>query len=163
MDLGPEELSQFNLFCAYHLGITRNNTYKFHSVQEVARRFNVSVEEIKHRITELGLETTVLRKLGFDAEMSQLDIKVAPEGVSRRELGRTMWAELGVEFIEPKPLGKPEGEDDEEAEAEVEAKAEGEAEASSSVADDELIADDGDVAEELDEAPAVVVEETAAA
>jgi hypothetical protein len=87
-------LSPFNLFCAYHLGVTKDNGYKFQSMPEVAKRFNVDVQSLKERLVEFSLETETLRRQGFDSEMGQLDIRVAPEGVSRRELARSMWLEL---------------------------------------------------------------------
>lgn len=99
---GPEELTPFNLFCAYHLGITRDEGYRFQSVSEVARRFGVEPRVIRDRLIEFGIDTESLRKLGFDPELAQLDIRVAPEGISRRELARTMWAEF-EDRIEPKP------------------------------------------------------------
>ena len=99
---GPEELTPFNLFCAYHLGITRDEGYRFQSVSEVARRFGVEPRVIRDRLMEYGIDTESLRKLGFDPELAQLDMRVAPEGISRRELARTMWAEFEDRIV-PKP------------------------------------------------------------
>ncbi len=91
---GPEELNEFNLFCAYHLGVTRTNGYKFQSLKEVASRFAATPAQIKRKLLEFGLDTETLRGVNFETEYYQLDIKVAPEGVSRRELGRSIWEEL---------------------------------------------------------------------
>ena len=130
---GPEELNQFNLFCAYHLGVTRDNGYKFQSIGEVARRFGVDVPTIKAKLAQYHIETEELRALGFESEYAHLDIKVAPEGVSRWALGQTMFDELGVQAPEPDPEPEPEAEapvnDEAEAEAEAEEEAEEEAEA----------------------------------
>ncbi|MEC8024351.1 MAG: hypothetical protein VX223_10485 [Myxococcota bacterium] len=100
---GPETLNQFTLFCAYHLGITRDDGYKFQSIGEVARRFNVDVAVIKAKLAQYHIETEELRTLGFESEYAHLDIKVAPEGVSRRALAQTMFDELNVAAPEPDP------------------------------------------------------------
>ena len=120
---GPEVLDEFNLFCAYHMGVTGGNGYKFQSVAEVARRFGTTPAVIKERLADYALEVETLRSCGFEVEFYQLDIKVAPEGVSRRELARTMWEEL-VSLRGPAPGPKvvedaPEAEDEAEAEAET--------------------------------------------
>ena len=150
---GPETLDSFNLFCAYHLGITRNNGYKFQSVREVANRFNTDPATIKRKLKQYGIESDTLRALGFEAEYAQLDIKVAPEGVSRRELAKDIWREYEDDIVELEPEPEPEPElEAEEAEAEeAEAEeAEGEADAELSAAD-ETEADEADSSAEADE------------
>ena len=112
---GPEALDQFNLFCAYHLGITRTDGYKFQSVGEVARRFAVSPEVIKTKLVQFHLQTESLRERGFDGEMAQLDIRVAPEGVSRRALARDIFDELEI----PEALPDPEPVEEETVEEEL--------------------------------------------
>ncbi len=142
----------FNLFCAYHLGITRNNGYKFQSVSEVARRFSVDVAVIKAKLHEFGIESDALRKLGFEAEYAQLDIKVAPEGISRRELARSIWVEFEADIV-PNPPAEPEPEPEpvEEAEAPEAAADEPEAEADEAEVDEaetpEAAADEADEVE----------------
>lgn len=148
---GPEELNQFNLFCAYHLGITRADSYKFQSLGEVARRFNVDPNIIKQKLKDYHLESESLRALGFDSEMMQLDIRVAPEGVSRRALGRTIFDELDL----PEPIeSEPEEPEVEEPEAEApEAEAEApESEAEASSEEDGAVSDDDGASEEDDDA-----------
>ncbi len=90
-----DRFTPFNLFASYHLGVTKDNGYKFQSMPEVARRFGVDVQSLKERLIEWKLDSETLRRGGFDSEMGQLDIRVAPEGISRRELARSMWLELG--------------------------------------------------------------------
>lgn len=90
-----DALTPFNLFCAYHLGVTRDNGYKFLSMPDVAKRFGLDVPGLRERIVEWRLDSETLRRSGFDSELMQLDIRVAPEGVSRRELARSMWLDLG--------------------------------------------------------------------
>ena len=87
-------LTPFNLFCAYHCGVTKENGYKFQSMVEVARRFSVDVQTLKMALNDFSLESETLRRAGFDSELAQLDIRVAPEGISRRELARSMWLEM---------------------------------------------------------------------
>ncbi len=100
---GNETLTPFNLFCAYHLGITADEGYSFQSLSEVARRFNTDVNTVKKRLADYGLETKDLEKLGFEAKYAQMDIQVAPEGVSRRALAQTMWADIEPHLPEPPP------------------------------------------------------------
>ena len=100
---GSDELDAFNLFCAYHLGITSRNQYKFQSIGEVARRFKVDVRAIKRKLTEYGLTTEAINKTGFSIKYAQMDIQVAPEGVSRRELAKYMWDEIEPD-LEPVEL-----------------------------------------------------------
>ena len=88
-------LTPFNLFCAYHLGVTKDNTFKFQSMPEVAKRFGLDIPGLKERILAWQLDSESMRRAGFDGELMQLDIRVAPEGVSRRELARSMWLDLG--------------------------------------------------------------------
>jgi hypothetical protein len=70
---------------------------------------------IKESLANFGISVEVLRERGFEAEYAQLDIKVAPEGVSRLELARSMWDELDLPPWVPPPV--EEAVETEEAEA----------------------------------------------
>ena len=121
---GNETLTPFNLFCAYHLGITADEGYSFQSLSEVARRFNSDANTVKKRLADYGLETKDLEKLGFEAKYAQMDIQVAPEGVSRRALAQTMWADIEPHLPEPPPepvVEEPVAESTEDAETLVDA------------------------------------------
>jgi hypothetical protein len=91
------ELSPFSAFCALYLGITERNGYARQDREAVARRFSLSLEELDLFLREHALERDSLSRAGFDAESARLDIEVAPEGISRLELARTLFEEL------PKP------------------------------------------------------------
>jgi hypothetical protein len=54
---------------------------------------------VKDRIQRYGLQTETLKAIGFEAKFFQLDIQVAPEGVSRREIARTIWEEFEAEIV----------------------------------------------------------------
>ena len=163
MPSGPEELDEFNLFCAYHMGITRGNGYKFQSLKEVAARFDTTLQILKRKLIEFGLETERLREVGFEAEFYQLDIKVAPEGVSRRELARTMWDEL-VELRGPAPgpSALPPLEEDEAPQTAV-SEPEPQPEASPAEAEEEAEASPPVEAPVVEEAEAPAADEVAAA
>ncbi len=91
---GPLELTPFELFCAYHLGITENNGYKRPSAREVARRFDVSVDEMHEAMSDFGIDSNSLGQRGFDLSLARLDVRVVPEGVDRREIARVHFNEL---------------------------------------------------------------------
>jgi hypothetical protein len=100
-----EQLTPFTLFCAYHLGITRDEGYSFQSLPQVARRFGMDVAQMKQRIEDFGLETKALEALGFEGKYAQMDIEVAPEGVSRIALAQSMWKDIEPHL--PTPPSEP--------------------------------------------------------
>lgn len=81
-------IDPFALFCAYHLGITAENTYRFQNVHEVARRFGVSSEEIQDALRAYRLDPDVLIHVGFDLASAQADVQLSPEGVDLTVLAR---------------------------------------------------------------------------
>ncbi len=82
------------LFSAYHLGITQNNQYKPQNIHDVARRFRTSPGRIKQALADNGLDSESVMSKDFDMGMAQLDIKVAPEGISKIELGKQLYKEF---------------------------------------------------------------------
>jgi hypothetical protein len=84
----------FELFCAYHLGITADGGYKTQNVHEIARRFNLSPAEVKQALIDHGIDSETVINADFDMAMAQLDIMVAPEGINRRELARGLYEEF---------------------------------------------------------------------
>ena len=105
--LRDEKLTPFTLFCAYHLGITRDEGYSFQSLPQVARRFGIDVASIKQKIEDFGLETKALEALGFEGKYAQMDIEVAPEGVSRIALAQSMWKDIEPHLPTPPPEPDP--------------------------------------------------------
>jgi hypothetical protein len=87
---GPGALE---LFCAAHLGITPDDGFKPAPLMEVARRFRMTPSELQELLREHGLDAETVRETGFDMEMARYDIKVAPAGISRRELAKPWFAE----------------------------------------------------------------------
>ena len=90
---GDQPPDGFELFCAYHLGITIDERYQKPSLTEVARRFNVSPEELKTLLVQFRIDKETIEKSDFDLQGAQLDIRVAPEGISRREIARDHYEE----------------------------------------------------------------------
>ena len=88
------QLRPFSVFCALHLGITENDGYREPHCGAVARRFGLSPEELDDYVREHRLTLDDLRESDFDLEGARLDIQVAPEGISRVELARTMFQEV---------------------------------------------------------------------
>ncbi|MCZ7582533.1 MAG: hypothetical protein M5R36_03910 [Deltaproteobacteria bacterium] len=87
-------LDPFELFCAYHLGITADGRYRQQNIHDLSRRFNCSPAEIKQALADYELDPKTLINSDFDMSMAQLDIMVAPEGVDRRELARPWYEEF---------------------------------------------------------------------
>jgi hypothetical protein len=88
------KISAFDLFCAYHLGITEDGGYRFQNLHDVARRFGVPSGVIKQLLADYGLDADAIVQAKFDMASAQVDIMSAPEGVSRRELAKGLWDEL---------------------------------------------------------------------
>jgi hypothetical protein len=88
------ELAPFSVFCALHLGITEDDGYSQRGLSAVANRFGLSPDELEDYLREQGLTLDDLKAADFDLDSARLDIQVAPEGISRVELARTMFAEV---------------------------------------------------------------------
>lgn len=87
---GPPDA--FSLFCSYHLGVTPEDGYQKPSLGETARRFGVNPDELKGLLTQHGLDPESVARSKFDLEGARLDIRVAPEGISRLEIAREHFA-----------------------------------------------------------------------
>ncbi|CAI2717368.1 hypothetical protein [Nitrospina watsonii] len=87
-------IEPFELFCAYHLGITRDKGYKPSNINEVARRFNADPATIKQALQEYNMDPGSLLDRDFDMALAQLDIQVAPEGVDRKELAKNIYEDF---------------------------------------------------------------------
>ena len=91
---GGAPLEPFELFCAYHLGITVEGRYRIQNLHEVARRFGTNAAALRQTLSDYGMAADDIVHSGFDLASAQLDIMVAPEGVSRRELARPLFEEF---------------------------------------------------------------------
>lgn len=81
-------IDPFALFCAYHLGITAENSYRFQNVHEVARRFGVGADEVQEALRAYALDSDVLVHSGFDLAAAQADVQLSPAGVDLTVLAR---------------------------------------------------------------------------
>lgn len=87
-------IDAFELFCAYHLGITPEDGYRIQNIHEVARRFGTNAGELRQILADLGMAADDIVHSGFDLPSAQVDIMVAPMGISRRELARPLYDEF---------------------------------------------------------------------
>jgi hypothetical protein len=87
-------ITPFELFCAYHLGITADGGYRFQNLHDVAKRFGCSSGVIKQVLQEMNMDADALVQSKFDIASAQVDVMVAPEGVSRRELAKQLFDEF---------------------------------------------------------------------
>ena len=92
----PEErpLDAFALFCALHLGITHDDRYQKPNLDEIARRFGTNAEGIRRQLAEFRIDEATIRQSQFDLEGAQLDIRLAPEGISRVEIARDLFQDF---------------------------------------------------------------------
>ena len=84
-------IDPFELFCAYHLGITSQNQYRPSNINDVANRFKIDVGTTRQILKEYGMDSASLLDRDFDMALAQLDIQVAPEGINRTELGKSIF------------------------------------------------------------------------
>ncbi len=84
-------IDAFSLFCAYHLGITAEGGYRFQNIHQVARRFGTNAAVVKQCLADLGMGPDVLVQSDFDMADAQVDIMMAPDGISRVELAREIF------------------------------------------------------------------------
>jgi hypothetical protein len=87
-------LDPFNLFCAYHLGIGPKKEYKPANLNEVARRFGNEPSIVRQALKECGMDSAALLDRDFDMALAQLDIQVAPEGIDRMELAKSIYEDF---------------------------------------------------------------------
>jgi hypothetical protein len=87
-------LDAFSLFCAYALGIGPNKEYKASNINEVARRFGQDQGVVKQALKECNMDSAALLDKDFDMALAQLDIQVAPEGIDKMELAKTIYEDF---------------------------------------------------------------------
>jgi hypothetical protein len=88
------KLDAFSLFCAYHLGIGPDNTYRQTNLNQVAQRFGVEPAVIRQATKDFGFDPGMMLDKEFDLALAQLDIQVAPEGISKIELAKGIYDEF---------------------------------------------------------------------
>ena len=88
------QISAFELFCAYHLGIQEDGTYRFGNVHDVAKRFGVGAAVIRQSLEEFALRPDDLWTLKWDLSEAQVAIAVAPPGADLRAIAFEHWRGL---------------------------------------------------------------------
>ncbi len=83
---GPPDA--FLLFSAVYLGVTPTDGYHKPQFEEVASRFGMNSTELKELLIKHELDDETLHRTGFDLEAARLDVRVAPQGISRLEIAR---------------------------------------------------------------------------
>jgi hypothetical protein len=89
---GPPDA--FTLFCSYYLGITPDDGYQRPTLEDTARRLGVTSDVIKQLLVEYNLTPETVHNSSFDLSGAQLDIRVAPMGISRTEIAREIYEEF---------------------------------------------------------------------
>ena len=88
---GPPDA--FMLFCAYYLGVTPDDGYQKPNAEELAKRHGMSAEELNKLLVEYEIDPTRVEGSEFDLHGAQLDIRLAPKGISRLETARGFYEE----------------------------------------------------------------------
>jgi hypothetical protein len=88
------ELTPFSVFCALYLGITEYDSYAELDPRAVSRRFDLGEGELQAYLEAHGIAEEHLQRAGLDVDSARFDIKVAPDGISRVELARTLFEEF---------------------------------------------------------------------
>ncbi len=85
-------IDAFALFCAYHLGITEDGGYRFQNIHQVSRRFGTNAGVIRQLLGDFRMDSDVIVHSDFEMADAQVDVMMAPAGVSRLELARDIFA-----------------------------------------------------------------------
>ena len=89
-----EGINAFDLFCAYHLGITEDGGYRFQNIHQVAKRFKTNAGVIKQVLTEFGMDSDAIVHSSFDMAGAQVDVMLAPEGINRVAIARELYEQF---------------------------------------------------------------------
>ena len=84
-------IDAFSLFCAYHLGITAEGGYRFQNIHQVARRFGTNAAVIRQLLSDFRMDSDAIVHGDFDMADAQVDVMMAPAGISRFELAREIF------------------------------------------------------------------------
>ena len=93
----PERFTAFELFSAYHLGIYEDNNYRDPSIKQTARLFGRPIDQVRNALAACGLDDDTVKKTGFDLSLARLDVKVAPVGIDKKEVAKTLFEEFAAE------------------------------------------------------------------
>ena len=77
-------IDAFELFCAYHLGITRANTYRFQNLHDLAGALAKNAGEIHSALKVYGMADVV--GCAFNLAKARVDIELADRGSDLRAL-----------------------------------------------------------------------------
>ncbi|MGH7340590.1 MAG: hypothetical protein ACREKH_08890, partial [Candidatus Rokuibacteriota bacterium] len=67
-------IGPFELFCAYHLGITDDGGYRFQNVHDVAKRFGCPSGVVKQLLGEFDMDADAIVQSKFDMASAQVDV-----------------------------------------------------------------------------------------
>ncbi len=82
------------------MGIGPKKDYKPANLNEVARRFGQDPATVRQALKEGNMDSASLLDRDFDMALAQLDIQVAPEGIDRMELAKSIYEDfLGAPHV----------------------------------------------------------------
>merc|ERR1711974_489654 len=91
---GQLRLNPFELFVSYYMGVTDDNRYSKPSMGNTARKFGIQPEDVEQALRNCGMDKHTLRDVDFDMSLAQLDIRVAPDGIDKREIAKGLFEEF---------------------------------------------------------------------
>lgn len=68
-------------------------------MKDTAKRLGIAPEQVELALRACGMDKFTIRNVDFDMSLAQEDVRVAPEGIDKREIARNLFHE----FIELNP------------------------------------------------------------
>jgi hypothetical protein len=89
-----DNIDPLELFAGYHLGLTADQGYRPQNVHDLGRRFRTSPARINEALKIYEIDSETVMNTDYDITMAEYDIRVAPPGISRRELARQLYEDF---------------------------------------------------------------------
>lgn len=73
---------------------------------QTAKLFGLQPADIELALRSCGMDKHTLRDVDFDMSLAQLDIRVAPDGIDKREIARPLFdefVEMNQHFVDLEP------------------------------------------------------------
>ena len=75
----PPQPSPFELFCVYYLGLTPEGEYRFVNGNQVAQRYNWTVDDLLRQLKKHSLDPDTVLNTDFPMAKYQIDIQLASD------------------------------------------------------------------------------------
>ena len=69
----------FKLFCLYYLGVTPEGTFRFVNGNQIAKQFNITVQDLMGYLSKAGMHPDVVLNTDFPMARHQVDVQLAAD------------------------------------------------------------------------------------